>query len=84
MDLLLIGNDAGEMTGAGVPALLSNVRDKAARHAWLFVLSRHCWNDRMHAGGTNLGVTTVSYPLPKPPSPGTECGNPAPVIRSLP
>jgi hypothetical protein len=52
MDLLLIGNDAGEMTGAGVPAFQSNVRDKAARHAWLFVPSRHCWNDRMHAGGT--------------------------------
>jgi hypothetical protein len=29
------------MTGAGVPALLSNVRDKAARQAWLFVPSRH-------------------------------------------
>jgi hypothetical protein len=52
MDLLLIRNDAGEMTGAGVPAFQSNVRDKAARQAWLFVPSCHCWNDRMHAGGT--------------------------------
>jgi hypothetical protein len=73
----------GRMTGAGVPAFQSNVRDKAARQAWLFVPSRHKLERsdarRRHM---NLGVTTVSYPLPQPPSPGTECGNPAPVIRS--